>query len=302
MTDQNHLDGFLESAGIPADTTVEETSTTTETTTTQTEEAPEQTGQPRDEAGRFASTTVAETPAEVPQTETQPQTHQSDRTVPVDVLTAIRGENRELKQQIQQLTTAMQTLQLQRPQPAQAPAQQLQAEQPKEFWDDPDGFVGTKLTPLQQQLAETRAQVSHFAAVAEFGKETVTAAHEAINEAIGQGQLDRAEVNKRLSQSRDPVGDIVRWHQDRKARDNMQRIGGDPDAWLAAELEKRMADPAFQAQVIERARGSTQPNGQSSQTPLTQLPPSLSKLPGANAAVEVDGSSEGLFRHAMGAR
>lgn len=289
MTDQNDLDGFLESAGIPAETTTTEAPATTTTPEPTTQTATERA---RDEIGRFAPAATTETAAQTPEAAVPHGTE----TVPLATFIAMRDEGKELKQQLQQMQTSLQALQ-QRPQAAPQPAQP--PPKPVELWDDPDRFVGDRLSPIQKELAETRAQVSHFAAVAEFGKEGVTAAHVAIKQAIASGELNGDAVNQQLAGSRDPVGDIVRWHQNQKTKANMQRIGGDPDAWLAAELEKRMADPAFQAQVMERARGGAAPNGQA-QTPLTQIPPSLSRIPsGANAATEADMSSEGLFRHAL---
>lgn len=290
MSDQDHLDSFLESAGISAEPAPEVVTTATPAIP---ETAPE-TGQPRDEVGRFApKATTGEPAAELPPTEQPPHTQPGAHTVPLEALTAIRGENRDLKQQLQQAIGRLQALE-QRPQ-TQPPAQPQQPQPKRELWDDPDGYVADRLTPVQQALAETRAEISHLRAVADFGKESVTAAHEAVNEAINRGELDRAKVNGQLAQSRDPVGDLVRWHQQQQAKANMQRIGNNPDAWLEAELEKRMADPSFQAKVIERAR---QPNGQNTQSPPVALPPSLSRIASGANAPGGDLSGEGLFAHA----
>lgn len=285
MSDQDHLDSFLESAGISAEPAPEAV-----VTPANPEPAPEA-GQPRDEVGRFAPKAADEPVAEPNQPQEQPQPAPTDKTVPLSAFIEVRDESKTLKQQLQQALGRLQALE-QRPQ-AQPQAQQPQPK--RELWDDPDAYVADRLTPVQQALAETRAEISHLRAVADFGKDTVTAAHQAVDEAISRGELDRAKVNGQLAQSRDPVGDLVRWHQQQQAKANMQRIGNNPDAWLEAELEKRMADPAFQAKVIERAR---QPNGQNPQSPPVALPPSLSRIPaGANTGGN-DVSSEGLFAQA----
>lgn len=289
MSDQDHLDSFLESAGISAEPAPEAPIAPAPETP-----APEA-GQPRDEVGRFAPKATETPAAEQPQPEGQPA-QPGNHQVPLEALTAIRGENRDLKHQLQQALGRLHALE-QRPQAQpQAPAQP----QPKrEFWDNPDEYVAEQLTPFQQQQVELNARLSHVAAVQEFGRETVTSAYEAVNEAIARGELDRNTVNGQLAKSRDPVGDLVRWQKGQQAKANMQRIGDNPDAWLEAELEKRIADPTFQAKVIERARGGAAPNGQNTQSPPIALPPSLSRIAsGANAATDPDGSSEGLFAHA----
>lgn len=287
MSDQDHLDSFLESAGVSADTAPEVV-----TTAPANPETVPDNGQPRDEVGRFAPK-ATDAPVVEPPAPEQPNAQPGAHTVPLEALTAIRGENRDLKQQLQQAIGRLQALE-QRP-AAQPPAAPQPPQPKRELWDDPDAYVNDRLTPVQQALAETRAEISHLRAVADFGKESVTAAHEAVNEAINRGELDRAKVNGQLAQSRDPVGDLVRWHQQKQAKDNMQRIGNNPDAWLEAELEKRMADPAFQAKVIERAR---QPNGQNTQSPPVALPPSLSRIASGANAPGGDMSGEGLFANA----
>lgn len=287
MSDQDNLDSFLESVGASAEPAPEAVTTP----------APEpvlENGQPRDEVGRFAPKATDEPVVEPPAAEqhAQPGNHQ----VPLEALTAIRGENRDLKQQLQQAIGRLQALE-QRPQ-AQPTAQPQQPPAKRELWDDPDGFVTDRLSPVEQALQETRAEISHMRAVAEFGKESVISAHQAVEEAISRGELDKNTVNGQLAKSRDPVGDIIRWHKGQQAKANMQRIGNDPDAWLEAEMERRMADPSFQAKVMERARAGVQPNGQNTQSPPVALPPSLSRIStGANTGGN-DVSSEGLFAQA----
>ena len=289
LSDQSELDGFLSSAGIPS----EQPQPSEPTPDPAVEQQPADAALLRDpETGRFApkpgDPPQEQQPPAVPPLAQSPQP-EARHQVPLDAVTALRGENRELKQLIQQLTEQVRNTS--RPQPAQ---QQEKPQQPADFWADPAQFVGSQLSPIQQDLAETRAMLSHIRAVSEHGKDAVVAAHQAIREAIDRGEIDRAGVEAQLERSRDPVGDIMRWHQTNTARTNMQRIGNDPDKWLESELEKRMADPAFQAKVIERARtgaGTGQP-----QQPVIQIPPSLSRIPtGANAAVEADISNEGLF-------
>jgi len=293
VTDQNDLDGFLASAGIPSG--AETVTEPTVSTPSQPEPAPDTS---RDELGRFAPKAGDQTPAtaEPAQDQTPATTPEPQRTVPLDALTAIRGENRELKQQLQEMARRFSALE-QRPVQPQQPPQP--AAKPKDFWEDPNAFVAEQLTPIQQQLQASNLRTSKMLAVQAHGRDTVQEAFQALGEALQTTPQARFEYQQIMA-SDHPYDEMVAWHRKHQA---MSRVGTDPDAWLEAEIQKRIADPAFQAKVLETARGSASANGQSQQQPLTSVPPSLSRIPtGGNVVTDADLSSEGLFRHAMAGR
>lgn len=268
-----------------------------ETTTTEVQQ-PADTGQQRDEQGRFAAKADApviefEQPGEPITTDQMPQHGE----VPVGAVKAERekrqaaqAEAETLRRELAELRGQV-TLLTQQRQPAEQTPQQEQ--QPPALWDDPDGFIKSQLTPFEKQMADMREFMSENMAVQQFGAEKVEAAKQAIEQAARtpEGQ----QIVRQMMQSRHPYGDLMQWHQRQQA---LATVGNDPQAWLQAELEKRMADPAFQAQVIERARGGAVQNG-NRQQPVTSLPPSLSRIPtGGNAAEDNDMSDGALFAHA----
>lgn len=292
MTDQNDLDGFLASAGIPS----EAETVTTETATP--EPSQPEPSVNRDEHGRFAPKAGEPEPVATEAEGQQPQAATPTETpsghVPLAALHAERAKTKTLEQQMQQMQATLQALQ-QRPQQPQPVAEQPK---PKDFWEDPNGFVADQLTPIQRQLQATALRTSKMLATQAHGRETVQAAYEELGRAL-QTDPQARFAYQQIMESDHPYDEMVNWHRRQQA---MARVGTDPDAFIEAELEKRLSDPAFQAKVMERARAAAG-SGQSQSPPLTAVPPSLSRIPtGGNAVVEADMSSEGLFRHALAGR
>jgi hypothetical protein len=260
-----------------------------------------QANQPRDEGGRFApkpgDAPVAEVaPAAVEQpaiTEEQPH---SGGNVPVGAVQDERQKRQAAQQRADDLEKQLAVLQgqvtmlSQQRQPAPQPQQE---QQPASLWDDPDAYLKTQLNPVQQQMMEMKEFMSENLAVQTHGAETVTAAKQAIEQAARtpEGQ----QVIQKMMQSRHPFDELVKWHKQQAA---ISRVGSDPDAWFQAEYEKRLADPAEQAKILERIRTGAASNTNRSQ-PVTSLPPSLSRLPaGGNQPQDTDMSDGALFSHA----
>jgi hypothetical protein len=247
----------------------------------QTEEQPAP-GPARDEHGRFAPKEGEEPPnveaeAEQPDAE-QPE---AEHNAPVAAVIAERrkaqanGERADkLERELAEMRGQMSVLMQRATQPAATP--QPEPVKPPEFWDAPDKFVEHALTPFQQQLQEMRFMASRGAALSEFGKDTVAAAEAALKQALETGQMDQAAVKASLAKSRDPVGDVVRWHQNSPAvRDASLREK------LRAEIlaELKAAEPAEQ-----------QPSSPSNRNPIVKMPPSLNRIPAGHSAPERDES------------
>lgn len=294
MTGVNsELDDLLSDAPAADDVTTEPTTpaATPDATTTQ----------PRDETGKFAAKgqepPVANTPDPVTDGTQPPATaDKPNNGVPVKAVQEERQKRQDaeasaeaLRRELAEMRGQMQALMSQR----QQPAQQQEEKQPASLWDDPDAYLKDQLTPVQKQMMEMREFVSENLAVQAYGAETVEAAKKAIEQAAHtpEGQ----QTVQKLMQSRHPFDDLVKWH---KQQETMTRVGSDPEAWLNAELEKKMDDPAFQAQFIERIRGAAaNPNNPGT---AVNLPPSLSGLPaGGNASADNDVSDAALFSHAL---
>lgn len=272
----NELDDILAESATPE--TQEQAPQETET----------QTQQPRDEGGRFA------TKAEQPQ-ETTVEDEPEAGKVPQQALHASRKKEQEarheaeaLRQQIAELRGQIQAIN-------QRPSQQpkIEEQKPVDFWENPEGYLETKLSPFQQTIQQQREQFSKMLATQAHGKETVDNAFKAFVEAAQGNPGAYAAEYKAMMGSEHPYDALVQWH---KRQETLKTVGNDPNAWLEAEMEKRLSDPAYQAKVLEKIRGAA---GGNRSTNVTQLPPSLNRLPaGGNVADDGDASDAALFSFA----
>lgn len=255
--------------------------------------------QARDDHGRFA--TKAEQPevvAEAPVEQPEPQPEVEPARVPQQALHAARekarekdAENEQLRRELAELRGQVQVL-------ARQPTPQTATQQAPtpEIWDDPNGFVQAALTPVQKAMQQQAELFSRRMAVKEHGHEAVQSAYAALGAAMQGGDPSAQAEFQRIRASDDPYEDIVQWH---KRTQTLQRVGSDPEAWLEAEMEKRLADPAVQAKFLEKIKGTAAANTSRS-NPVTSLPPSLNRLPaGGNVADENDASDAALFSFAM---
>ena len=271
----------------------------TQETTEQTQETATAETVKRDDLGRYASK------AGEPEVITEQPVAGADDTsgnIPPAAIAASRAKAREkeeenttLRTQLAQLQGQVELLSRQTRQPQVAP----KVEEPKpvpEIWEDPNGFVQAALSPVQQAMQQQAERFSMRLAVKEYGKDTVQSAYSALGEAIRAGDPNAKAEYQRIKSSDDPYEDIVQWH---KRSQTLRTVGDDPNAWLEAEIEKRLADPAQQGKFLERIHATAQQNTSRS-NPVTNLPPSLTRLPaGGNTPGEADMSDAGIFSHAL---
>ncbi len=286
MTDQSDMDVFdsvISGAAAPEDTEIQ-TPVVEQTQTTQ----------PRADDGRFSAkqpdkaATAEATTQPVAGTETQP----ANGGIPVKAVQAEREKRQAAEADAEALRREIAELRgmvMARPQPAAQLRQEPQ--KPASLWDDPDAYLQGQLNPVQSQLQETREMLLELQASQFHGADKVAAAKKAAEALFGTpaGQA----LAQQITASGNMFDNLVKWHQQ---QETLSRVGGDPDAWLNAELEKKMNDPAFLAQAIERARASAASNTSRS-APRTEFAPSLSSLPsGGNApAGGEDTSDQALF-------
>lgn len=254
----------------------------------------------RDEAGRFAAQTdtqpsVTQTTADADAPDHPDDVAQHQNGVPVRAVKDEREKRQAAQAEAEQLRREMAelkgqiTLLSQQRQPA---PQHQQEQQPATLWDDPENYLKGQLSPVQQQIEEMREMMFENQAAQVHGVEKLQAAKAA---AEGLDQVGKANLHRQLMSGGNPFDNLVKWYQQQQV---MARIGNDPDAWLQAELEKRLSDPAEQAKILERIRSGAAANTSRSQ-PTTALPPSLSRLPaGGNTAIDSDASDAALFSHA----
>jgi hypothetical protein len=236
----------------------------------------------RDEHGRFAPKPGDEDEPEVTeeQPEAEPEAETEEHNAPVAAVIAERRKAQaereradKLEASIAELRGQISVLTQQRTAP---PQPQPEPVKPPDFWDDPSKYVEHALTPFQQQIAQMTYRASRAEALAEYGKETVTAAQAALEQAAKSGQIDGAAVADTLRKSADPVGDIVRWHQNR------------PEVQQATMRETLRAE--LMAEFGIDPNKPAQPSTPSPQKPLVKMPPSLSRIPAGHSAPERDES------------
>jgi hypothetical protein len=205
---------------------------------------------------------VVETPdvqtTEQPQAATQQE--QQEQSVPYAALKKEREARKALQARVDELTNHVL-----RRQTLEKPEEQ----QPDpEIWDDPTAFIRNQLSPVQNELQQTREFYSQREAVREHGAETVEAAYNALAEAMQQGDQGAQALYRKAMQSMDPYGELVAWH---KRNEILSQVGTDPKAY-----EERL-----RAKILEELQGQApagqQPAGAQPQQSQTQPLPSLNR-------------------------
>lgn len=259
---------------------------TQEAVVTETPEAKD--ARERDEKGRFAP--KAEKPEEPAPVATPEKTENKDEAnVPSWRVREINEEKRAALEENKKLLQRLAALER-----TQTPATQAhEKKEPLMPWDD--GFVDEIEGKMDARTQRINLRLDWNEAVAEYGKDIVKAADKAIQERVDAGETHLAEQFKRAP---NPFVALVEWH---KREQVLAKVGTDPDAYVNAEIEKRLSDPAEQAKYLERIRG--QASGANRPAPVTSIPPSLKNLPsGGNNATEEDTSDAAMFNYAVNSR
>lgn len=147
-----------------------------------------------------------------------------------------------------------------------------QQQKPQSFFDDPTKATEQLLVQYLQPYAEENRKVqmhnNKLLAGALHGSDKVEAAETAFLEARANETLDPVDYES-VVQSPNRYDAVVRWH---KKRSTLAAVGDDPAAWFEKQLEKSMADPKFQAKMLEKIQGSA-----AARPGETRLPPTLSR-------------------------
>jgi hypothetical protein len=201
-----------------------------------------------------------------------------------------------LKEEIEARRGAEERLRKLEEQMRQYQAQQAPAAQPS-FFDDPNKatqeLIVRTLQPYAQQTQQQLMAMGQMMANTVHGADVVSKAEEAFLEAMNNRSLDPADY-ERVVQSPNRYDAAVQWYKNQSV---LSTVGTDPAAWFEAQLEQQLADPKFQASVLEKVRART-----AAQPGTVKLPPSLSKVTAAqnNSGGASDGSDASLWAHAMG--
>jgi hypothetical protein len=257
----------------------------------------EQPEQARDDQGRFAAQAVEEpvTNAAVEQPARQP-VDDNAAMVPSWRVREINDEKRTMADRLAALEAErvqwQQRQQQPAPQPQPAPAPQVEEPDPLL---DPKGYREFIREETRREILNDRREAS----LAQAHRTYKTEFEEAY--AAAQKQVDPV-LKMKMQNSRDPGETLIEWHREQKTR---AEVGNDPNAYFDKRLETFLADPANQAKMLERIRGTAQPQQQTGarQASATFLPPSLTRATSASADVSADDedvSNDALWRHANG--
>lgn len=149
------------------------------------------------------------------QAEAEPE-EQEQKHVPLAALQEARGENRTLKERLAHIEKMI----------AQNATPNQPAPKVPDIYAEPEAYQGYIQQQLSMVQANTIAEMSERFARTQHGEDVV---NEAFETAKSQGLIDR------FRGSRDPWGDLVKWHKTQKVA---AEIGDDPEQWRAKEREK----------------------------------------------------------------
>lgn len=154
--------------------------------------------------------------------------------------------------------------------------QQPQAERakPAEFWENPDEWGKSLVTPIQQQLFQQRQNMSRLLAEDKHGSDTVKAAYDALGQAMQDDPAVQTDY-MRIMRANHPYGELVAWH---KSRQVLTEIGSDPAAYRTRVIEEAMKDPEVQKRFLEQLRGAAQPTVEAPSRSAVPAIPSLQSI------------------------
>ena len=176
-------------------------------------------------------------------------------------------------------------------------AHMQQNQKAPDFFENPDQatqmLILRTLQPYAEETRRNMMAMGKMVASAAHGQDKVDAAEQAFLKARSDESLDPADY-ERVVQAPNRYDAVVRWHKNQSV---LSSVGDDPAAWFDKQLEAKMADPAFQAVLLEKVQASA-----AGRPSMTKLPPSLSNKTAA-ASNRADGvgdlSDKSLFAYAM---
>jgi hypothetical protein len=171
--------------------------------------------------------------------------------------TAIEREVADLRQQQMQLLQQM-AMRQQPQQPAEPPPP------PPDWFQDPDQafrhnfgqYLGQAISPLQQAIVQQREQFSQMMAVEKYGVDAVQQAEAELAQ-YAQSSPQQARYDwQRIMAAPHPYGELMNWH---KQRTTLNRVGGDPDAYIEQELQRRLAEMGHAVPPPQNGSAQSQP-------------------------------------------
>lgn len=139
-------------------------------------------------------------------------------------------------------------------------------------WVDPAAYVRqqveSQVQPVQRAGEDMRENFSRMLAVDKFGEDAVMAAQRELESRVNQNPAAHRYVFDRIMRSQHPYGELVKWHKEQTA---LGKYGTDPEAYIKAEVERRIAEmtqqpgpqgqPVHQQQQLPQSFASARSNG-----------------------------------------
>jgi hypothetical protein len=249
----------------------------------------------RDEHGRFLpSTTPPATQAPVaPAAATQQQPPAQPATPEEALIPSWRlREERERREEMAQQLAYERDARIRYEQQLMAQQRQVQAQQEQvpDLVTDPAGYHQWVMGKIQQQHQEQQANLSFRLQHWKHGDVFLTA----YNEMLGRAQRGDNSVAREVMASPDPGARMMDWY-DRET--NAAKLAGmAPEVWA-----EKVWLPQHQAKQAQHAPAPQQQGNGQSASATYQVPPSLSRIPGApaNGTGGGDMSDPSLFAYAM---
>ena len=225
----------------------------------------------RDERGRFASQArqQAEQEAQQVQQQSEPQAQQQQEPdkppagfIPQQAFDARMAKAEEkfnerysaLEGQLQQTMRQLQQFQ-------QRPAQPEQPKQPfsEALFENPEAAIAARLEQAISPIAQTQSQIvenfSRMMASDKFGEETVNSAMKDLKQRVDANPNGMHATYLRIMNSTHPYGELVRWYKEQTA---LKTYGDDPEAFITAEVERRIAAQGGQQVQTQSAQHQQQ--------------------------------------------
>jgi hypothetical protein len=126
---------------------------------------------------------------------------------------------------------------------------QAEAPKPPDFFENPDAAFEARLreaiSPLQRGQTSIVENFSKMLASDKFGEQAVNQAMAELTARVNANPQGMHPVYQRIMANPHPYGELVRWHKEQAA---LKTYGDDPEAYIKAELERRLAAQGDQQQ------------------------------------------------------
>src|SRR5215831_6091504 len=180
----------------------------------------------------------------IPATETPPPAPVSEELVPSWRL----REETQTRQAVEERLRMLEA----RHNEVMAHLQQQQPQKKPDFFENPDqatqAIMARYLQPYVEETRRTLMHLGKMTASSLHGAEKVDEAEQAFLQAMNNQSLSTAEYEG-VVQSPNRYDAVVHWHRQKSA---FNTVGTDPAAWFQKQLDEKMADPKFQAALLEK--------------------------------------------------